>query len=56
MNKPGYEEFKEGWVQYSIWKRIPTCGRAKAEDEFDEWFEEQSQNHMNPGIWGEAAY
>lgn len=45
MNEPGYEEFKEAWVQYSAWKRVPTCGRAKASEEFEEWYEEKRQEH-----------
>lgn len=28
-------EIREAWVQWSSWKRVPTCGRAQAEAEFD---------------------
>lgn len=28
-------EIREAWVQWSAWKRVPTCGRAQAEAEFD---------------------
>lgn len=33
------DEVREGWVQYSTWKRVPRCGRVRAEKEFDELLE-----------------
>lgn len=36
MTKYTIEDIKEAWVQWSCWRRTPTCGRAQAEQEFDE--------------------
>ena len=32
---PSMDEIRAGWVMYSTWKRVPTCGRVQAEAEFD---------------------
>jgi hypothetical protein len=31
------EQIRDGWVVFSNWKRVPTCGRVQAENDFDAW-------------------
>ena len=40
---PSMDEIRAGWVMYSTWKRVPTCGRVQAEAEFDRWLAEHDR-------------